>query len=156
MLPGLTMPAFSPATSARVGPRNSTWSRPTLVTTATSASTTLVASQRPPSPTSKIATSTGRSANHSMAAAVRISNQVRRESPSRGSIPARVDSTSASSASLMGSPSALSRSLMASRCGLVNVPTRRPLAVSREVRQRAVDVLPLVPVTWITGAAASG
>ena len=48
MAPGLTMPAFSPATSARVGPRNSTWSSPMLVTTATPASTTLVASQRPP------------------------------------------------------------------------------------------------------------
>ena len=36
--PGLTMPAFSRAMSASVGPANSVWSRPTLVTTATCAS----------------------------------------------------------------------------------------------------------------------
>ena len=46
--PGFTIPAFSAAMSARVGPRYSTWSTLTFVTTATCPSTTLVASQVPP------------------------------------------------------------------------------------------------------------
>ena len=51
----------------------------------------------------------------------------------------------------MGSPSAASRSLMRSKWGLVKVPTRSPLAPSRAVKARAVEVLPLVPVTWMSG-----
>ena len=50
--PGLTMPAFSRAMSASVGPAYSVWSSPTLVTTATWPSATFVASQRPSRPTS--------------------------------------------------------------------------------------------------------
>ena len=50
--PAEMIPAFSWATSASVGPMISRWSAPTLVMTATAASTTLVASQRPPMPTS--------------------------------------------------------------------------------------------------------
>ena len=61
---GSTMPAFSAAMSASVGPMYSTWSMLTLVTTATSASTTLVASPVPPRPTSTTATSTATSPNH--------------------------------------------------------------------------------------------
>ena len=71
--PGLTMPAFSAATSSQVGPAYSVWSCPTLVTTATWPSTTLVASHRPSRPTSTTATSTATSANQRNAAAVRIS-----------------------------------------------------------------------------------
>jgi hypothetical protein len=56
-----------------VGPANSVWSSPTLVTTATTGSTTLVASQVPSIPTSTTATSTGASAKHQKAAAVTIS-----------------------------------------------------------------------------------
>ena len=56
------MPAFSTAISATVSPRYSVWSSPIGVTTATSASSTLVASQVPPMPTSTTATSTGASA----------------------------------------------------------------------------------------------
>ena len=62
------MPAFSVAISSRVGPRYSTWSIATLVTTATWPSTTLVASHVPPRPTSTTATSTASSANHRSAA----------------------------------------------------------------------------------------
>ena len=61
--PGLMMPAFSPAMSARVGPRNSTWSSPTLVTTATWRRPRWWRPSGRPGPTSKTATSTGRSAN---------------------------------------------------------------------------------------------
>ena len=70
---GLMMPAFSRAMSASVGPANSVWSMPMLVITATWASTTLVASQRPSSPTSTTATSTATSANQRKAAAVTAS-----------------------------------------------------------------------------------
>ena len=72
-LAGLMMPAFSRAMSASVGPANSLWSMPMLVTTATWASTTLVASQRPSSPTSTTATSTAMSENQRRAAAVTAS-----------------------------------------------------------------------------------
>ena len=67
---GLMIPAFSRAMSASVGPANSLWSMPMLVTTATWASTTLVASHRPSRPTSTTATSTAVSANQRNAAAV--------------------------------------------------------------------------------------
>jgi hypothetical protein len=60
--PGLMIPAFSAAMLATSGPRYWTWSRSTGVTTATSASIWLVASQVPPMPTSTTATSTGASA----------------------------------------------------------------------------------------------
>ena len=73
VLPGLTMPDFSVATSTSVGPAYSRWSAPTLVTTATWPSTTLVASHRPSSPTSITITSTATSANQRKAAAVTIS-----------------------------------------------------------------------------------
>ncbi len=57
------IPAFSSAMPSTVSGRNSVWSMAMGVTTATSASTTLVASQLPPMPTSTTATSTGVSAN---------------------------------------------------------------------------------------------
>ena len=50
------------------------WSSPIGVMTATGASTTLVASQRPPMPTSTTATSTGASAKAANAMAVTTSN----------------------------------------------------------------------------------
>ena len=70
---GLMIPAFSRAMSASVGPANSLWSMPMFVTTATWASTTLVASHRPSRPTSTTATSTAVSANQRNAAAVHAS-----------------------------------------------------------------------------------
>ena len=54
------IPAFSAAISAISVPRYSVWSTPIGVMTATGASTTLVASHRPPMPTSTTATSIGR------------------------------------------------------------------------------------------------
>ena len=72
----MMIPALLPAISAMVSPRYSVWSMPIGVITATGASTTLVESQVPPSPTSMTATSTGASANAANAIAVRTSNLV--------------------------------------------------------------------------------
>ena len=131
------------------------WSRPTLVTTATTPSATLVASQRPPRPTSMtgdVDRAVGEPAEGGRRSGSRTrSGGRRRRAAARGRRCS--DSSSASSASPMGSPLAVSRSLIRSRCGLVKVPTVRPLAISRVVRARAVEVLPLVPVRWRTGAA---
>ena len=63
---------------------------------------------------------------------------------------------SAKSSSLIGSPLRVIRSLIRSRCGLVYVPTVRPWAISRRVIICAVEPLPFVPVTWITGSACCG
>ena len=61
--PGLMMPDFSVAISSMVSPSHCMWSIAIGVITATAPSATLVASQRPPMPTSMTATSTGASAN---------------------------------------------------------------------------------------------
>ena len=68
------IPAFSPAIPPMSAPRYSTWSTLIGVMTATGALITLVASHRPPRPTSTTATSTGASANAANAIAVRTSN----------------------------------------------------------------------------------
>ena len=57
------MPAFSVAISSIVSPSHCMWSIATGMITATWPSATLVASHRPPMPTSITATSTGASAN---------------------------------------------------------------------------------------------
>ena len=92
-LPALKMPDLSRAMSSRVGPSTSVWSKLTLVSTATSPSTTLVQSHRPPRPTSTTATSTASSANQARAAAVSSSNRVGGSSIS-GSSRASASSTS--------------------------------------------------------------
>ncbi len=56
----------------------------------------------------------------------------------------------------IGWPSRLIRSRMEVRCGLVNRPVRRPRARSSASIIRAVDVLPFVPVMWMTGHARCG
>ena len=86
--------------------------------TATSASTTLVASNRPSRPTSITATSTATSANHDSAAAVTSSNQLG-VMPDSGSTAATSVMAAASASSSIGSPFQAMRSLSASRCGLV-------------------------------------
>ena len=71
------MAAFSPAIVSSVSPRKSTWSMEIgVMTLASGAGTTLVASSRPPSPTSSSSASAGWSANSRKAAAVSISNTV--------------------------------------------------------------------------------
>ena len=56
--PARKIPAFSRPICSSESPSQSTWSRPIVHTTPTSASRILVASRRPPSPTSSTATST--------------------------------------------------------------------------------------------------
>ena len=51
----------------------------------------------------------------------------------------------------MGSPPTVMRSRNECRCGEVNRPLLRPMARSSESIIRVVDVLPLVPVRWMTG-----
>ena len=108
------MPAFSPAMSVSVGPMVSAWSRLTLVTTATWPSATLVASQRPPRPTSTTPASTAMSANQRKAAAVRISNTVGGEATSISMLET-ASMTSTKAASETGSPFQAMRSLNRSR-----------------------------------------
>ena len=55
------------------------------------------------------------------------------------------------SSSLSGSPSMEIRSVIRSTCGLVNRPVRRSRARSSASIIREVEVLPLVPVRWMTG-----
>jgi hypothetical protein len=55
-----------------------------------------------------------------------------------------------------GAPSRAMRSVTRSRCGLVYRPVRMPNSRNRASIIRAVDVLPLVPVTWIVGNARFG
>ena len=62
--------------------------------------------------------------------------------------------TNASSS--IGSPSRLIRSVIDSRCGLVNRPTRSPRVAISVSTIRAVEVLPLVPVRWIDRVGALG
>ena len=61
--------------------------------------------------------------------------------------------TSAKRSADNGRPSTAIRSVTDSRCGLVKRPVRRSKARSRASTMRAVEVLPLVPVIWMTGAA---
>ena len=105
-------------------------------------------------PTSTTATSTGASAN----AAYAIPTTVSKNDSGCGcaastrwvygatSLNARTNSSSVS-----GLPSMQIRSLIRSTCGLVNRPVRRSSARSRVSIIRDVEVLPLVPVRWITG-----
>ncbi|CPU67470.1 Uncharacterised protein [Mycobacteroides abscessus] len=79
--PSLTMPDLTVAISSSVLPSHRSWSSATGVTTATSASTTLVESHSPPMPTSTIATSTGVSANAANATPVRTSKKLSCDCP---------------------------------------------------------------------------
>ena len=70
--------AFSPAMASSVSPRMRVWSSPMPVTHVRAGCVAVVASQRPPSPTSSTATSTPASANTTQAATVSRSNSVTR------------------------------------------------------------------------------
>ena len=74
--PGLITPPFSAAMASSVSPRMRVWSRPMPVTQVTRGCVAVVASQRPPRPTSSTATSTWASAKTQQAATVRRSNSV--------------------------------------------------------------------------------
>src|SRR5712692_884556 len=57
----------------------------------------------------------------------------------------------ASVSSSTGSPFQTMRSFTRSRCGLVYEPTESPEVSNSAAVMRATDVLPFVPVRWITG-----
>ncbi len=130
------------------------------MTTATWPSATFVASQVPPIPTSTTAASTGASANAAYAIATVISKNDNgcASAPSVVTVSSTICAYAATSAnastnasSVRGSPSRQMRSVMDCRCGLVKRPVRRSRVRSRASIMRAVDVLPLVPVRWMTG-----
>src|SRR5205814_2372249 len=100
--------AFSAAIAASVGPRTSWWSRSRRVITVTAGTPTVVASSRPPSPTSSTATSTASRAKWSSASAVVASNIV--ASRRATSVPsASTPSTTPSSAYVTGGLARLGR-----------------------------------------------
>ncbi len=148
------IPAFSRAMVTGSSPRRCAWSTATGSTTATAASATLVASHVPPSPTSTTATSTGASAKAAYAIATTVSkndsgNGWERSTRSMYGATSLKAVTNCSSVSC--SPSRLIRSVIRSTCGLVNRPVRRSSVRSRVSIIREVEVLPLVPVRWMTG-----
>ena len=140
--------------AAGVPPRYCAWSTAIGSTTATVASATFVASHEPPMPTSTTATSTGASANAAYAIATTVSKNDSGWSCSAStrwvygatSLKARTNSSSVSC-----SPSIEIRSVIRSTCGLVKRPVRRSSARSSVSIIREVEVLPLVPVRWMSG-----
>ncbi len=160
---GLMMPDFVRAISVMVVPRRAWWSRSIGVNTATCPSATLVESHSPPIPTSSTTTSTGASAKQAKASTVSVSKKVSGSSPAPSSSASTIATNGwissqlrATASSAMGSPSMRIRSVNRSRCGLERRPVRRPEARSRLSIMRLVDVLPFVPVMWMTGAAWCG
>ena len=116
-LPGRMMAAFSPAMASSVSPRIFVWSSPMPVTAHATVGTAVVASQRPPRPTSSTAASTPACANMTMAAAVSSSNSVQpRRAMSAFSACTRAQAArayeipSAKASSLTGRPSTSTRS----------------------------------------------
>ena len=153
------MPAFSAAISSTVPPSSLVWSSEIGVMIATTPSATFVESCRPPTPTSSTITSTGVSAKIAKAMPVRTSKKdIATGCLSSTSWTYGMTSSYAvtNRSGSMGAPSTQIRSLIETRCGLVNRPVRRPRARSSASVIRAVDVLPLVPVIWMTGQARCG
>ena len=116
--PGLAIPAFSAAIETTSVPRYSSWSSAIDVIAVTIGLTRLVASSRPPSPTSITPTSTPMRANHSQASRVanskcvsgmRAASRSARSSPTRSTTRARG----------MVRPPARMRSVKSTRCGEV-------------------------------------
>ncbi len=157
------MPDLVRAISATVLPSCFAWSIAIGANTATWLCTTLVESHSPPMPTSITATSTGASAKHARARTVSASKKVSGSSPfavSSASVISRIGTMSSQfstkRAAAIGSPSTTMRSRIDTRCGLVMSPVRSPCARTMLSAIRAVEVLPFVPVTWITGYARCG
>ena len=92
--PGDAIASFSPRICSRVAPSSSRWSSPTLVSTASSGSSTRVASSLPPIPASKIAISTR--ARPKMSSAASVSRSKKRRSGLAPRISAATRSTRAS------------------------------------------------------------
>ncbi len=159
--PGATTASFSRAMSVIVGPSQRVCSRPTLVSTATGAASTLVASWRPPRPASTTAASTPRSASSENAAAVSSSNWVTRSPPVsvRSTLTAAAAARSTAAPNASGSRSASPmrmRSAKVERCGDKYAPVRTPWASRIAAAIRTVELLPFVPTTWIARNARCG
>src|SRR5437899_3951977 len=121
--------------------------------TATSGVPTVVASRRPPRPTSSTATSTASRAKWSRASAVVASNIV---ASSRATSVPRASTPSTTPSSGMGSPSTRMRSRNETRCGEVYRPTRWPAALRIAASIAATEPLPFVPPTWTSRYRCSG
>src|SRR2546427_3612985 len=121
--------------------------------TATSGEPTVVASRRPPRPTSSTATSTASRAKWSRASAVVASNIV---ASSRATSVPRASTPSTTPSSGMGSPSTRMRSRNETRCGEVYRPTRWPADLRIAASIAATEPLPLVPPTWTSRYRCSG
>src|SRR5712691_91010 len=117
-----------------------------LVITAVPRSSALVASSRPPSPTSHTSRSI-RGAIYASASTVSISNSV--AWPSSAAMSSRVGRKSSKvatkSSSLIGFLLIWIRSVYETRCGFGMNPTRWPAASRMAARQTPVDPLPFVP-----------
>ena len=135
-------PALSVAMAARLSPSTSLWSMAMGVKQSTSALTAVVASWLPPSPASRMATSTRSSAKASKASTVRNSKYVSAGAASMTLLAWLVHNSCG-----QGLPSMRMRSVGLTKCGEVYSPVRRPWAAHREARKEAVDPLPLVPST---------
>ena len=124
--PRFTIRTFSRAMAAIVGPSWPMWSSPTFVSTATPPSQALVASRRPPRPTSTSARSSRdrRSGGTSPRSAART-RWAGRGGGRRGRRAAGPRATSEANASgSIGRPSTTIRSRYVTRCGLGVSPTR--------------------------------
>ncbi|KAL1838838.1 hypothetical protein VTK73DRAFT_4220 [Phialemonium thermophilum] len=126
------MPAFWSAISSSVSPRKDWWSRPILAMTVTAlCGSQLVASSRPPRPTSTTPYSTFSRRNTSNAVAVSSSNSVAPTRSSRSLAWTSV-STSRNRASDTGCPFTSMQSQRSIRWG-----------------EAHIEPLPLVPATWM-------
>ena len=115
-------------------------------------SITLVASSRPPSPTSITQASAGARAKARKATAVVVSKKLARCRRLRPGPPTAGRQARRPRSAV---PAMRMRSLKRTRCGLVNKCTLRPLASSAARRKAQVEPLPLVPATWNTGGSRS-
>mmetsp|Transcript_23282 Transcript_23282/g.52850 ORF Transcript_23282/g.52850 Transcript_23282/m.52850 type:complete len:213 (-) Transcript_23282:436-1074(-) len=150
--PFLNTPPFSRAINPSVAPSKSVWSRAMAPTTLTrEEEQTLVASSRPPTPTSTTATSTLAVASWSHMAAVVASKAV--TVPAATSAPpaaSRIASTDAAHPRGSGDPSMVTASDAWRRCGEENVPTRTPAERRAAATMAQMLPLPFVPATCTT------
>ena len=108
--------AFSSAISASVAPSTASWSRSMRASSVAAGTPTVVASSRPPRPTSSTATSTASRAKWSRASAVVVSNMV---ASSRATSVPSASTPSATASSGIGAASTRMRSRNETRWGEV-------------------------------------
>mmetsp|Transcript_228 Transcript_228/g.576 ORF Transcript_228/g.576 Transcript_228/m.576 type:complete len:262 (+) Transcript_228:1166-1951(+) len=149
--PGFMIPAFSNAIFGSVSPRISMWSKPRAVMPqAAGWSTMLVASMRPPMPTSSTATSTFCCTKTRSASSVMNSKKNGMPSSSVAfsvSVSNVHQKFSRKTSSSAGLPCSRMRSRMSTRCGEVYSPVRQSLCLSMLSTMQQVLPLPLVPAT---------